>query len=102
MRTGYYEMVKEVLVSNPKARDDDMILYGTFCAKYNFVRPDESFYEVMLTAKSRNIPTYESITRTRRKVQEENPELQGNKRKDRKEEEQRYRSYYRTLMKGVK
>lgn len=100
MRTGYYEMVKAILITNPKSRDDDMILYGTFCAKYNFVRPDEAFYHVMLTAKERNIPTYESITRTRRKVQEEHPELRGNKRKDRMDEAERYKHYY-ALMKGV-
>ena len=91
----YYTTVREILIENSATRDDDMLLYGAFLAKYMIVHPSESFYEVMSTAKQRKLPSYESITRARRKVQEKEPLLQGKRRKARQEEEAIYRDYYR-------
>ena len=91
----YYTTVREILIENSATRDDDMLLYGAFLAKYMIVHPSESFYEVMSTAKQRKLPSYESITRARRKVQEKEPLLQGKRRQARKEEEAIYRDYYR-------
>ena len=92
---NYYSTVKQILIENPATRDDDMLLYGAFLAKFMIISPYETFYEVCSTAKSRKIPSYESITRARRKVQEKEPLLQGKKRKARMEEEAIYHDYYR-------
>lgn len=91
---NYYETVRAILLENPRTRDDDMYLYSVFMAKFNLIKPEETFYEVMLTAKNRNLPSYESITRARRKVQEKEPMLCGNKRRARKEQEKKYREFY--------
>ena len=91
----YYTTVRQILLDNPATRDDDMLLFGAFLAKYMIVHPDETFYEVMSTAKQRKIPSYESITRARRKVQEKEPLLQGKRRKARMEEEAIFHEYYR-------
>ena len=91
----YYTTVRQILLDNPAARDDDMLLYGAFLAKYLIVHPSEYFYDVLRTAKQRKIPSYESITRARRKVQEKEPLLQGKRRKARMEEEEEYHNYYR-------
>ena len=95
MKSNYYSTVKQILIENPATRDDDMLLYASFLAKFMIVSPYETFYEVMSTAKQRRIPSYESITRARRKVQEKEPLLQGKKRKARMEAEAEYREYYR-------
>ena len=92
---NYYSTVRQILIENPATRDDDMLLYGAFLAKFLIVAPTETFYEVCSTAKQRKIPSYESITRARRKVQENEPLLQGKKRKARMEEEAKYHEYYR-------
>lgn len=92
---NYYNAVRQILTENPSTRDDDMLLYGAFCAKYLIVQPNETFYEVMYTAKKRDIPSYESVTRARRKVQENEPALCGKRRKARKEEAEQYREWYR-------
>ena len=91
----YYDIVKTILTENPATRDDDMLLYGAFCARYLIVAPDETFYKVMSTAKARGLPSYESITRNRRKVQELEPELRGKNNRSRKAEQDRYRDFYR-------
>lgn len=92
---NYYDAVKQLLIERPDTRDDDMLLYGAFCAKYMLIQPNETFYQVMSTAKKRKIPSYEGITRARRKVQEKEPYLQGKRRKQRMEEETIYHDYYR-------
>lgn len=92
---NYYNAVRAILLENPRTRDDDMYLYSVFLAKFNLIRPEETFYEVMISAKSRGLPSYESITRARRKVQEMEEYLRGEKRSARKEQEQKYREFYR-------
>ena len=82
----YYTEVRRILINWPTSRDDDMLLYAIYLAESHLISSDESFYKVMSTAKARKIPSYESITRTRRKVQELEPELNGHKKKARKAE----------------
>ncbi len=91
----HYAEVKRILIQWPATRDDDMLLYAVFLAESKLVSSGETFYKVMSTAKARKIPSYESITRTRRKVQELEPELQGTKKKARKEQQERYHDFYR-------
>lgn len=91
---NYYNSVKAILLENPKTRDDDMLLYGAFCMKHNLIAPDANFYVVMANAKRWGVPSYESVTRARRKVQEQEPYLCGNRRRERKAEAEVYREYY--------
>ena len=90
-----YQTVRAILLENARTRDDDMYLYGVFLAKFNLIKPEETFYEVMCSARSRGLPSYESVTRARRKVQEMEPMLCGNKKKSRKDMQQEYSEYYR-------
>lgn len=90
----YYNTVKQILVDIPETRDDDMKLYGAFCARYDYALADGNFYEVLSTARERKLPCYESITRARRKVQELEPSLRGVRHKSRKAKEEEYREFY--------
>ena len=90
----YYNKVKDILVRYPTARDDDMMLYALFCVEYTYVGHDETFYNVLCSAKKRKIPSYESVTRARRKVQELEMDLRGKRRQSRKAEEEAYREFY--------
>lgn len=90
----YYDQVKEILTQYPVTRDDDMKLYGVFLWKSGLISKDETFYQVCGSAKSRKLPTYEGVTRSRRKVQEKEPELRGKRYAERKHEEDEYRDYY--------
>lgn len=98
MKTHYYDIVKRILIENPATRDDDMLLWGSFLAKFMIVLPHEEFYDVIQNARARKIPSYESITRARRKVQEREPNLRGKRYSGRKKEEREYREYYSQLM----
>ena len=65
--------VLRVLVDIPETRKDDFLLI-----KYvldDVVSTEISFGSIMLNHKELGIPSFESITRCRRKLQEKNPEL---------------------------
>ena len=92
---NHYEEVKAILTQYAKARDDDMLLYAIVLHKNGYVKNDEKFYDVFPKAKERGLPSYESVTRARRKVQEKEPSLRGNEYKQRKKAEEEYHDYYR-------
>ena len=86
--------VDEVLERDPSTREDDFLLinevYKHFGIDTNnnmaFLLRNHLFYR---------LPSFESITRARRKVVEKKPYLRGNEKK-RKETELEYREYSRT------
>ena len=90
----YHTKVRQILSDIPATRDDDMLLYGAFLAKYSYVAMDETFYHVCRTARARKLPSYESISRARRKIQEQMPSLRGTMRRRRLQEEEEYHTYY--------
>lgn len=95
----YYQIVKEVLEDYPETQDDDMKLYAIICHyKANITEQIPSFYEAIYNHDKYDLPSYESVTRARRKVQEQEPNLRGKRRKNRMKEEEVYRDYYRRWM----
>ena len=90
----YYNIVKNILVKDEAARDDDMYLYALVVGQTGLVSAEATFYEVMVYAKYMKLPSYESVSRARRKVQEKEPDLRGSKYKIRKQEEEEYRGFY--------
>lgn len=91
----YYSEVKRIMTNWPNTQDDDFLLYAVFIAEGRYVSSNETFYSVMSTAKQRNLPSYESVTRARRKVQESEPALRGKRYSARKTEDNNYHDFYR-------
>ena len=73
------DLVKEVLANNPKARNNDNYLYYVICkAKMagNGIDVDTvSFKDGLLHRSEYNIPNFETVRRTRQKIQQHFPEL---------------------------
>ena len=92
---NYYEQVKMILAHWEQARDDDMILWAIFLHMNGYVKPEERFFDVVSKAKQRGLPSYESITRARRKVQEKEPCYRGKRYAQRMKAESEYHDYYR-------
>lgn len=98
-----FEFVKSILQRYPEARDDDMKLYAIACRlKDNPVPTALPFYEAMYNHAAHDLPSYESITRARRKVQQQEEALRGEKYKARHEQEREYRGFYSPFKGGVK
>ena len=73
-KTG--EIVKGILEANKRARDDDFTLYGLVLNYYglNYSTPFNAVAELV---KAKQIPSMETVSRCRRRVQELYPELQS-------------------------
>ena len=71
--------VKMILKKNEDARNDDMVLYLALC---NLCLKDAGaipLAEIMTQHKSLGLPSFESVSRTRRKLQARYPELAGSR-----------------------
>lgn len=70
-------LVKSILVECPEARDYDMILYYEVVRRLNKDALYRPFDQVILNLKALGLPCFETVRRTRQKVQRENPSLKG-------------------------
>ena len=87
--------VKMILKKNEDARNDDMVLYLALC---NLCLKDAGaipLAEIMTQHKYLGLPSFESVSRTRRKLQAQHPELAGSRpvQKMRATGEKAYRRY---------
>ena len=73
------DMVREVLIKDPKARDDDRILTLDVWVNIFKVNPWSPVAEVM---RNKDLPSQESLGRVRRKLQRSDESLRGSKHKE--------------------
>lgn len=85
--------VEYLLMTYPRLRDDDWLLIGTVYHHYYGIGHEESFLDVMKKHKELGLPSFETIRRTRQKVQEENPALESSKKK-KKERQVAFNEFY--------
>ena len=65
--------VKKILDKDIKARKDDMYLYYIYCTKYGVLN-EKAFVKLFCSKNFRkeyNVPVFESVSRARRKLQQE-------------------------------
>lgn len=97
MKKQVRTIVKQILIENENARKDDFVLVYEFinkvtggCAKFMMLS------DVANSHVQYGIPSFESITRARRQVQKEMPELKEKKMAEiRANEEKEFREEYR-------
>lgn len=68
--------VKDILSLKKRARDDDYILYGFYLNKHG-LSVKTPFLTIYQLIQNKELPSMESVGRTRRKLQELYPELRG-------------------------
>lgn len=88
-------IVYEVLSKNKRARKDDFILYGAVIKRQG-VDLNQSVLEFLAYAKERKMPSFETVSRCRRKLQAQNEDLVDLDTKEiRMEQEQEFLRYVR-------
>lgn len=87
--------VHKILIEAPEARNSDSFLYAEYVLRYAPEFATVGLYNA-LTRYSGFLPSYESVSRSRRKIQSEYPELQAtmSRREYRAKLEQEYREHY--------
>lgn len=90
-------IVKQVLEDSQLARDDDFVLIKAVFESINPHAVHEPFSKVLDLHKSYGLPSFESVTRARRKLQSEYKNLASSKQVEamRAEEEENFREYAR-------
>lgn len=95
--------IKQILIDDQKARNDDMYLYWVYCDR-QFRKKDVAFgYEELGLVfhnssfrKAHNIKTFMAVERARRKIQAQCPELANDRVKNaRAKEKEDYKEYAR-------
>lgn len=88
-------VVYTVLVKNKECRKDDFILVLEVIREYCPPLVDMKIKDVFLEHKEFGLPSFESITRARRKIQKLHPELVDYyTKKSRNQLEKEYKTYY--------
>lgn len=91
-----HKLVEKILRENKEARTDDCYLYARLVAILNPETYYHSFHYVMTHSQQFGLPILDSVTRCRRKVLKEFPELRIDEVQERREENEIvHREYFR-------
>lgn len=71
IKSELQEKVEAILASYERSRDSDALLVSMLYKKFYFINDNLSFFKVMEKVHHGILPTIESITRCRRKIQED-------------------------------
>ena len=95
--------VLAILDQNPDARDSDDVLYYYICRQKllekGYAVSHMIFSDVWLFLREYGIPPYETVRRTRQKIQQHHPELRANAdvQAMREVKEEEYKNYARSI-----
>ena len=74
---GLTDLIYRYLLQDEQTRDSDTKLYMRICAHLNAVAIHMPFCDVIGNLKELGLPSIETVTRLRRKVQAEHPEVRA-------------------------
>ena len=74
---NYKKKVKEIMEQYPESRDNDLTLYSLLISKLNYSGYNYSFNQIVKFINLGILPDIQYISRCRRFVENESPELRG-------------------------
>ena len=77
------ETIRRILVDWPEARDNDFMLYDYFLEEKGFLTTMLTVNKLLLGNSSGTIQNLDNVKRLRRELQEQHPELRGQRWSDR-------------------
>lgn len=91
------DIVEKILKEEKLSRDSDHLLYYFFCKRIKPEILEDKYGDILLDFNAYGLPTFESVSRIRRKVQNLYPELRSNEKVVdwRKEREEAFEEYSR-------
>ena len=88
------DIIKPILEQHPETRGDDFLLYAEVIREYRPELAELSVIDFFVAHKDLYCPSYESVTRVRRRLQAKHPELCSDKVKERRaKQEAEYKTY---------
>jgi len=101
MKKTTHDLVKKILEQRPETRNSDMFLYTVLAQHIEEEKgvdiTEKPFCFVLCNLKKLGLPSLESVGRARRKIQEQYPHLQSDKKvkEKRADNEELFRQYAR-------
>jgi hypothetical protein len=100
------DKVKTILEKYPETRNSDKLLwlaYMCFYKELKFIIGEENYVKFRALLLQESTPTFESLTRARRKIQEEHELLQASQgtRSKRCVSERQMREYFKSVREGM-
>ena len=74
---NHKKKVKEIMEQYPETRDNDLLLYSRIISELNYSGNIYSFNEIVVFVNNGTLPDIQYISRCRRFVENEYPELRG-------------------------
>lgn len=92
---GIEKNVRAVLEKYPESRANDFVLYAMYIKENTPELANVGLIYALLEAQRLGMPSYESVTRARRKIQQHNADLRPPEKATaaRQEKEKQYRKY---------
>ena len=88
------EIIKPILEQHPETRGDDFLLYAEVIREYRPELAELSVIHFFVAHKDLYCPSYESVSRVRRRLQAKYPELCSDAAKERRaKQEAEYKTY---------
>lgn len=88
------QIVHQILIERPETRGSDELLF--YAVHKKLIRPNARYRDVIYDIRTGKLPPFESIRRSRQKVQEKYPELKSpNAQHHRQRKQAEYREYAR-------
>jgi len=94
LTTKLSDKVKNILIRNPETRDDDMLLLSLI---WNSERVFGDSTDLLASIGAGELPNPESVRRSRQLLQQENPDLRGDKYKKRQNYVKAFKKQVREL-----
>lgn len=73
----YSKVIEAILEQVPQSRDDDQMLYAHVLAQLNFNIFKQPAINLIKQVSDKKLPSLDSVTRIRRMIQIDNPDLRG-------------------------
>lgn len=87
-------LVKQILTEHKDARDDDFKVIGYVIKSLNPEAMHLTFGQTLWNHSKLNLPSFETIRRTRQKIQHDHPELRGEFYEKRMEKQTEYANQF--------
>jgi hypothetical protein len=76
-RVTYKQLVEQILTENKATRDDDVLLFEKVLSHLGFNATIKAVSSYIRAVNMKELPNYDTITRLRRKLQQDDERLRG-------------------------
>ena len=79
----FQQIILKALKENEASRDDDLLLFGVICMRMHVDPAQATLLDVLVGMRHGDIPSFDTVTRLRRELQEKDPSVRGRRYYDR-------------------